>query len=209
MNKTPRGRKYTVDTHPDREAIIAAIIRGDRSLRNIAAQFNLPTTCVATYVKYKLASQAAAVMAADGEKNGTNLLGEIRLLMKRMNKLYDACDEYLQHPDDPEKYDLGPKAWEIDVTYRMPDAKNPKKLTSGRDTLNNLLARLEKRRIQPLSVWFRHTDPRKLIVDTAGVLSKQLELIAKIEGRVQLFGGDTTVNVLVINRKSEEEQDGS
>ncbi|MDR1306027.1 MAG: hypothetical protein LBK74_00445 [Treponema sp.] len=210
MAKVPQGRKYTVDTHPDRERIIAEIINGDRSFRNIAERYGIPVTCISTYLNKKLIAQAASVLADDGGEKGTALLTRIESVVKRMQRLYDACDEYLRDPSRPDRYDLGPRAWEIEVSYRFPDPKNPKKLTAGRDTLNNLLMRLEERKIHPTGIRFRHADPRKLIIDTAGTLTKQLELIAKIKG--QIFGGDTnaTVNVLVINRKNgEEEQNGS
>jgi len=203
-NKAPQGRRWTVDTHPERENIIAAMVKGEQSLRNIAKQFDLTNACITRYMNDKLTAQAAAVMAEDAEKNGSALLDRITKVMTRMQKLYDACDEYLQHPDDPNRYELGPKAWEIDVAYRIPDPKNRKNHITGHDTLNNLLAKCEAANIRTTSIRFRHSDPRKLIIDTANALSKQLELIGRIQGEVQTYGGDTTVvNVLVINQKGE------
>jgi len=205
-NKAPQGRRWTVDTHPDRDKIIAAMVKGEQSLRNIAKQFGITNASVTRYMNDKLTVQASAVMAEDAEKNGSALLGRITKVMTRMQKLYDACDEYLQHPDDPNRYELGPKAWEIDVAYRIPDPENRKKLITGQDTLNNLLAKCKAGNVKTTSIRFRYSDPRKLIIDTANVLSKQLELIGRIQGEVQTYGGDTVVNVLVINQKGETDE---
>ena len=204
-NKAPQGRRWEVDTHPERENIIQVLVKGEQSFRDIAKQFGISHAAITRYMHEKLTVQAAAVMAEDTGRNGTALLQRIEKIMQRMQKLYDACDEYLRHPDDPEKYELGPKAREIDVTYRIQDPENPRKTITGHDTLNNLLSRLESKKIRPLSVRFQHSDPRKLIIETAGVLSKQLELIGKIQGQVP-DNGDTVVNVLVINQKRESNE---
>jgi predicted transcriptional regulator len=204
-NKAPQGRRWTVDTHPEREKIIAAMIKGEQSLRSIAEQFGISSACITRYMQGKLASQAGAVLAEESDRNGSALLKRVETVMKRMQKLYDACDEYLQHPDDPNRYELGPKAWEIDVAYRLPDPKNPKRTVSGHDTLNNLLAKCESKKNWPTSIRMMHSDPRKLIIDTASVLSKQLELIAKIQGKIQGPDGNTVVNVLVVNQKGKDE----
>jgi hypothetical protein len=204
-NKAPQGRRWTVDTHPEREKIIAAMVKGEQSFRSIADHFGISSACITRYMQDKLASQAGEVLAGNAEKNGGALLKRIETVMKRMQKLYDACDEYLQHPDDPNRYELGPKAWEIDVAYRMPDPKNPERTVSGHDTLNNLLAKCETKKIQPMSIRMTHSDPRKLIIYTASVLSKQLELIAKIQGKIQGPDGNTVVNVLVVNQKGGEQ----
>jgi len=203
MAKSNSGRRWEVDAHPERERIIQALIKGDRSFRSIAKQFGLSAAAITRYMHGKLTVQASAVLTEDADKNGRALLQRVEKIVRRMQKLYDACDEYLQHPEDPEKYELGPKAWEIDVTYRAPDPRNRTKTIAGHDTLNNLLERLETRKIKPVSIRFRFSDPRKLIIETAGVLSKQLELIGRIQGQVQVFGGDTVVNVLVVNQKGE------
>jgi transposase len=197
----PRGRKYTVDTHPDRDKIIKAIISGERSLRNIAEQFGVSIACISGYLKGKLANQAAAVLSKEGDRHGRNLLDRIETIMVRMQKLYDACDEYLTDPENPERYDLGPKAWEIDIVYQASNKKTGK-LYKKSASLQELLNRLETK-TEALEIRFKHSDPRKLIIDTASVLSKQLELIGRIQGQLQ-EGGDTTVNVLVINQKKEQ-----
>jgi hypothetical protein len=191
------GRKYTVDTHPDRDKIIKAIIRGETSLRNIGKQYGVSIACLAGYLKDKLAAQSAKVLAKEEDKNGANLLQRIETIMVRMQKLYDACDDYLQDPENGERYYLGPRAHEMNVVY---ETRSGKKTMRKKATLSRLLEQLAKKKMDPVEVYTKYADPRKLIIDTASVLSKQLELIGKITQ--QLPQADTTVNVLVINHKA-------
>jgi transposase-like protein len=197
-----QGRKYSVDEHPQKEKIVKAIIKGDKSLRDIAKLFDIHTSCIARYLNDRLISRAAAVAKREEEQHGKSLLDRVENVMVRMQKLYDACDEYLQDPKNPERYDLGPKSWEIDIVYRTVEPDTGKMIVR-KESLDALLLKLDSSGYQPWEVKFKHADPRKLIIETANSLSKNLELIAKIQGAVQEAGGDTTVNVLVINTKKE------
>lgn len=110
--------------------------------------------------------------------------------MDRMRKLYDACDDYLKDPANPDRYELGPRAWEIDIVYRTVEPDTDKMITR-KESLDTLLLKLDEHGYQPWEVRMKHADPRKLIVETAGAITRQLELMAKIEGSIQ----DTVVNV--------------
>jgi hypothetical protein len=192
-----QGRRYTVDTHPERDKIIKAIIRGERSLRDIGRQYKIAVSCLAGYLRDKLAVQSAKILAKDGDKNGANLLQRVETIMLRMQKLYDACDEYLQDPENGEKYYLGPRAHEMQVVYEKPGKG---KRVRVKEPLDRLLEKISGKGLFPVEVYSKYADPRKLIIDTASVLSKQLELIGKITQ--QLPQADTTVNILVINPKN-------
>jgi hypothetical protein len=152
------------------------------------------------YLKDKLAASAAKVLAKEGDKNGKGLLDRVEAIMTRMQKLYDACDEYLQDPENGEKYYLGPRAHELRVVYEEPSGK---KTVRKKATLDHLIKTLKAKGKTPLEVSSRYADPRKLIIDTASVLSKQLELIGKITQQLPQEGG-STVNIMVINKKSED-----
>jgi hypothetical protein len=195
------GRKYSVDTHPQKAKIIQAILRGEASLRGIAGQFGLPKSAVMRYVKDRLNPQAAAEMAKREEYQGQAVLARIEGVMTRMQTLYDACHEYLRDPDNPEKYDLGPRAWEIDIVYRTVEDGTDKMITR-KESLDALLLRLDEAGYQTWEVRFKQADPRKLIIETANALGKQLELIAKIQGALKDQGmGNTQVNILITTGK--------
>jgi hypothetical protein len=162
-------------------------------------------SCLAGYLRDKLAVQSAKILAKDGEKYGKGLLDRVETIMIRMQKLYDACDEYLQDPQNGEKYYLGPRAHELQVVYEEPSGK---KTVRRKAPLDYLLKTKADKNKAWLEVSSKHADPRKLIIDTASVLSKQLELIGKIMGQVPGEGGNTTVNVLVLNTKAEKYREG-
>jgi hypothetical protein len=173
-----------VDTHPDKDKIVRAIIRGDKPLRDIARQFKISKDSVCRYVKGKLVPQLAKAGEDEMEKNGMLLRERIEKVMERTQKLYDACDEYLRDPKDPAKYTLYPRAWEFDVQY-IEIGKNGKARVAVKQ-MQELLGYLEKKhRIAVVSAYFKSEDPRKLLVSVSAALTKQLEALARLHGDIK------------------------
>lgn len=179
-----QGRKWTVETHPKKEQIINAIVKGEKSLRGIAGQYDLPKSTVISYVKAKLSPQAAEAVALNNLKTGQDIINELQRVMGMMYKLYAACDEYLQDPENPAKYCLGPRGTDIDIVYDTEDGRR-------KETLQDVLDRLAGKGVQTLAVSQKTTDPRRLMIDTSAVLTKQIELIGRILGEVK----DVQVNL--------------
>lgn len=184
------GRQWTVETHPEREAIIAAMIDGKSSLRAIAGRYDVPKECLSRYLSERLSEKAAAVRAEQDKAEGQAVLDRLEAVRSRMQKLYDACDEYLRDPDNPDKYYLGPHADEIDVTYRTVEPDTDKMITR-KESLQSLIRKLDEQAYTPWEIRFKQADPRRLIIDTANALCRELELVAKIEGAIK----DTVINV--------------
>lgn len=184
------GRAWTVDNHPDRDKIVAAVIEGRSSLRTIARQYDIDPACVSRYLSDRLAPAAAAVQAERGKAEGEAVLARLEAIMAKMDKLLTACDEYLQDPDNPERYELGPRSWEIDIVYRTVEGDTDK-MINRKESLQTLLEKIDAEGYQPWEVRFKQADPRKLIVDTATALTRQLEVMAKIQGAIK----DTVINV--------------
>lgn len=189
------GRKWTVDTHPKKAQIIKAICAGKESLRGIAKQYDINASSVMRYVEDRLSEKAALARTTQDREEGQAVLDQLREVMGRMKKLYDACDDYLKDPVDPEKYNLGPRSWEMDIQYRTVE-EGTGLMIQRRESLQNILDRIDKQGYQPWDVRMKIADPRRLIVETAGALTRQLELMAKIEGAIK----ETTINV-TINEK--------
>lgn len=82
----------------------------------------------------------------------------------RLRKLSDAIDEWLTHPDDPDRYDIGPRAAEIAVVYEdLSDCSAKGVPKRKRATLAQLLARVSEQSggtIRPLSGEASFADPR-------------------------------------------------
>lgn len=101
-----------------------------------------------------------------------NVLEELCASLQRVNMLYDACDEWLRDPDDPERYDLNPRAEEIDVIYSVdvPTRIGARRVTRKRK-LSELLAKAQDEDglpfTAPPTVQTKQADPRKLILQTA------------------------------------------
>lgn len=186
------GRKWTIDTHPERETIIKEIIKGDRSLRAISRQYDITPSSVHRYLTEKLADRAAKVVAERDAAHGTDFVAETLKQDERVQKLLDACDRYLTDPADPSRYDLGPRAWEIDIVYRTVEPDTDKMITR-KESLQALLDKLDAQGYQPWEVRMKHADPRKLLLEAATVLRSTLELRAKLAGK--LIENQTTVNV--------------
>ena len=184
------GRQWTVEQAEDRDAIISALIDGKKSLRYIARQYDIDPACLSRYLSERLGEKAAMVRAEQGKAEGQAILDRLETVRARMEKLYDACDEYLQDPADPNRYELGPRAWEMDIVYRTVEDDTGRMITR-KESLQALLDKLDNQGYQPWEVRMKQADPRRLIIDTHNALCKELELMAKIEGAIK----DTVVNV--------------
>ena len=184
------GRRWTIDTHPDRAKIIKAICAGKDSMRGIAKHYDISASNVTRYLEERLSEKAALARAHQDREEGQAVLDQLREVMGRMKKLYDACDDYLKDPENPDRYELGPRSWEVDIVYRTVEEDTGHMITR-KEGLQAILDKLDQRGYQPWEVRMKQADPRRLIVETAGALTRQLELMAKIEGAI----AETTINV--------------
>jgi hypothetical protein len=208
QNDPPGKRevKSAVETHPRREEIIRDIAGGGMSNRAVAEKYGISHGAVNRYKNGKLLALAAEAARDRGLGEGAAVLGRVEKVMERVQKLYDACDEYLKDPENPGKYNLFPRAWELEVIYRERVQSGDKVKTVARKALlSALLERVsEALDIEPVAVSYRGTDPRKLVIEAAKAIKEQLELVAKIQGAVK----DTVnnqINVVILPGKEERE----
>ncbi len=179
------GRKCTVCAHERAQEINKAIVRGD-SHRAIARRYGVSRDATDRHRKH-LAVQLFKLEEAKKLADARSLLQEVRNNSERMYKMFDAADLYLQDPEHPSRYDLGPRAEDVTVAYmdllkigRGKQAK--KKWVRKRARLSELLRRTRK----PITGWhYRIADPRELFLKTALALNKQLELIGRLSGQIK------------------------
>ena len=69
-------------------------------------------------------------------------MAELETTLRRVNKLFEACDEWLTDPEDPERYDLGPRAEELLVHY-WPTGADGRRVRA-KAPLSELLERLAR-----------------------------------------------------------------
>jgi len=66
---------------------------------------------------------------------------ELGRCFQRVTLLFNACDRWLRDADDPARYDIGPRAGDILVTYAEPGPNG--KPVRRKEALDRLLARVE------------------------------------------------------------------
>jgi hypothetical protein len=130
---------------------------------------------------------SAAKALAKGQYDGAQLLARIEDTIVYVQKMYDACNDWLQDPEDHSKYNLDPRAYEHQVIYNwvITDADGKDTRIRKKANLQELLERAMREDEEIIKVESKVADPRNLVLQTAQTLNKQLETLAKIAGVVQ------------------------
>lgn len=194
------ARACTVCTHAEREAIETALVQRETN-RTIAKRFGLSASAVFRHERDHLPLVLAAASthdpteaspspkrnaraAVDAEaQRGINVLKELERCFTRVNKLSDACDAWLTDAEDPIRYDIGPRAGEVHVTYFEQIA--PDVVARRKASLEDLLNRVHGAGLRVDRSETKYADPRKLVLDTAGQLVTQLRLLVELMERAQ------------------------
>lgn len=174
----------TICTHPQREEIDRLIVAGEESNRRIAAQFSIAETSLRRHAGNHLPDVLIEAEEAKAEAHRRNLIAEVDKIALRVNLMYDACHRWLTDPDNPEQYDIGPRAEEVSVVFTEPGPDGKRVFRKAK--LSELLARIEAApgdRVT-ISTEIKHADPRDLHLKTAARLAAQLELIGKLLGQI-------------------------
>jgi len=178
-------RRYSVDTHPKKKQIIRDLTKGELTFRKIAAKYNLTLSSIYRYMKHALIPRAAEIKAQE-EDTGKALLEEVRNIMAKAYKMLDACDAYLEDPDNLGKYFLGARAEETKITYRDPFEKDDGKTgwITKKVELQKFVDETFKGK-NVTNIHINHADPRKLLLDATKQLYSAVELSAKIYGNIK------------------------
>ncbi len=141
---------------------------------------------------------SAAKALAKGSYNGEALLARIEDTIVYVQKMYDACNDWLQDPEDHSKYNLDPRAYEHQVIYNwiITDGEGNDTRIRKKANLQELLERAMREDEEIIKVESKVADPRNLVLQTAQTLNKQLETLAKIAGVVQeVTNVDVNINM--------------
>lgn len=191
-------RACTICTHAEREAIDRALVAGDPAPR-IAALHRVSEDAVARHRGAHLAALLARAVVQEGahanalqaqsagqqarvDAHAADVMAELRRCFERVNLVFDACDRWLRDPEDPTRYDVGPRADDVQVVYLEP---GPNGLPiRHKAPLSRLLARLEDAGVDVDRGETKHADPRELVLKTAAQLEGQITLLAKLIGEL-------------------------
>lgn len=113
-------RTCTVCASPDRAAIDKALIVATVPYRHIAARWKITTQALLRHKADHVTADILAAWQRERADNGAELAGELRGWMDRLTMLFDACHDWLLDPDNPARYDLGPRAHEVMCHYEAP-----------------------------------------------------------------------------------------
>jgi len=189
-------RKWKVDQHPKKDRIIRALVRGE-SYGKIKERYGISQAALSRYLKEKLLPRVGKAAYEQGMRDGSLALHEVREAIERIHKMYRACDEFLEHPDKPGEYFLGPRAGEMSIVYEEVDEDG--NWRTRLMTLQQVLDRLKASGKHVITVRYKHADPRQLVLNTMSKAREQMEFLARVAGQIQ----DVVVNVAVIEQWAE------
>lgn len=190
---TPR---CTVCRHPKVREIDRALVSRSQTFRGLAGAHGLSVRALLRHSDDHVPAAIAAAVVRSEERREDDLKAELDRARTFVDKLLGACDRWLEDPDDPTRYDIGPRAEDLDVIYTTIGAKGTP--IRRKRKLSALLGEVQATRAEVLSIELvetRHADPRELILKAVTRLQAHLELLAKIMGKID---AGTTVNVLVM-----------
>jgi hypothetical protein len=146
--------------------------------REIAAKYGASEPAVSKRVnRLKLSTTNQAMVPAEAQRlvrHQIDAVGQLTKSLHRVNLLMDACDDWLRDANDPERYDIGPRAGDLDVTYEVEVRTDAGFRTLKRKkTFAELASDLEgadsdgARFIRVDKGEYKRADPRELILKTA------------------------------------------
>lgn len=191
------ARPCTICEHARRAEIDRALVAGE-TFRHIAAHYGLSTGAlqrhksehlplvVAAGVKATKPAHARALAAQTAAKRDAeqvealDIFAELRECLAEAKRLRAACAEWLQDPDDPTKYRIGPRTEDVWVTYLDAKEDPPK---PKRERLSALLKSVQTwARVEQTET--KIADPRELILKAQAASTRHLELYAQVIDRL-------------------------
>jgi hypothetical protein len=180
--------------HPKREELDVEIL-SDKPIAYLAKKYGATTAAIRKY-KDTLNRKTGMAMTERSLEQGEYVLDKIENVMIRLQSMLDACDEWMRDPDDPHKYNLNPRDYEIEVIYEV-ESKKPtasSKTVRKKALLSKLLRQTGK---DVVEVRYRIADPRLMLVNVADAVEKQLRLLSQIQGKIKSSTDEVTTMVLV------------
>lgn len=169
--------RCSVCDHPQRPKIDRALATEGATLRGIARQYGLDDSSVDRHKKSGHVAEALAVYEAEQHPYRVDTAAIFHRNVQRLGKAQDAADRWLTDPENPERYELGPRSHEIRVIYfDHLDCNAQGEPRRKRATLQALLARAEGGSVTALSAESKFSDPRDYLLKSSEQLRGELTL---------------------------------
>ena len=177
------ANRYSVEQHPRRRQIERDIIDGV-SCEKIASDYGgLSANAVRRYAKDRMPE----IMAVAKLEQVNGILERIEDCIVKISHFFDSVTDWLSDPEDSGRPNFEPRASEMNVTVEIMD-KDESKAVRRRMTMQELVEyvedREEGRKAKVLNATLTIQDPRVTMLKTADVLTRQLELLAKVKGQI-------------------------
>lgn len=177
------ANRYSVEQHPRRRQIERDIIDGV-SCEKIASDYGgLSANAVRRYAKDRMPE----IMAVAKLEQVDGILERIEDCIVKIDHFFGSVTDWLSDPDDHGRPNFEPRASEMNVTVEIMD-RDESKAVRRRMTMQELVDyvedRSEDRKVKVLNASLAIQDPRVTMLKTADVLTRQLELLAKVKGQI-------------------------
>ncbi len=179
------GNAYTIDKHPKKKAIVRDILKGIPD-HTIALNYDISDMNVRRYRNGKLMKLCAQVVAEE-KNDAQGLLDRIEPVIEKVERLFEAFDEWLRDPADKSKYFVGPRAEEVMVvsTHIEKNDKGKEITVKTKRPLSSWVTAIEEQGEDLLTLQWTSQDPRALMLKTAETLNKHMDFLAKLQGLVK------------------------
>jgi len=172
-------RKTAVELHPKKDEIEIRLAQGD-TIVSISKAFGISRDALVRHKETRLPQKLAKVMQERDITNADELFQIILKTVRKMEKMSESCDLYLQDPINPDYYYMGPRAHEIQVVWEEEILQQNGKTfyKKHRDSLQDIIDNhFYGEKI--VSMKSTHTDPRVLLIKSAEVLTSQLNTLVQ------------------------------
>jgi len=182
------GRPPAVEGHPQRDAILEALLTPGANYSEIQREFGISEKSLDTFRrKYVTAPMQAmldrTVGAVPLETVQRDVMARLDNLVHKAEKMLAAADAWLEDPNAPGRYNLNPRTHEVDVVYERQVGDRTVRST---EKLGKLLADVEgKLGITVVRGETKTADPRKLLLEAVATLKPVVELIGKATGQIK------------------------
>ena len=171
---------------PSKRAKIREDIKNNVPTKAIVAKYKVsPNTVVDVRKEMETAPVAYDLM--NDSKGALKMLNDI---VRDVKKMYDACKAYMTDPEHPDQFDPSPRATDIDVICKRKDKDGHD--ISTKQSLQSIIDELHDYGYYIPTTKVNTTEPWKRINELANTITKQLEVIAKIQGQIK----DVSINII-------------
>ena len=169
-------RRYSIDTHPNKDLIIRDIAAG-YSDEAVAERYGIANRQQVQRYRTRVLPE---VMKLTAYRDADGLLAAITQNLVRVDKLLSGLEKWAEDPNNPEEFAMDPRADEIDVIYTVTTINAKGKLLRSRvkrnlqDVIDECFNAEEK---FSMRLQTRKADQRVILLKAMETMGKYLQLL--------------------------------